>query len=186
MRFVERLSTREIRRSGRGRKTVQRAVRSGAPRYRGASVSSKLDPFKEEVERLCTLTRAGRDARAGVDSELGCWAARQSSTIICREVRPRYLPPADDFGGAPSLGQARSSRSTCSDLGDRCRSGTASCAGVRGAHDAGLLAGRGGRTNDFRPALCQGQLKSHPPAPVEKSDLADPAGRRRVIRSTAC
>jgi transposase len=54
MRFVERLSIREIaRRTGHDRKTVQRAVRSDTPpRYVRAPTGSKLDPFKEEIERL--------------------------------------------------------------------------------------------------------------------------------------
>jgi transposase len=54
MRFVERLSIREIaRRTGYDRKTVQRAIRSdGPPRYVRASGGSKLDPFRDEIERL--------------------------------------------------------------------------------------------------------------------------------------
>jgi transposase len=52
--FVERLSIREIaRRTGHDRKTVQRAIRSDAPpSYRRAPAGSKLDPFKDEIERL--------------------------------------------------------------------------------------------------------------------------------------
>jgi hypothetical protein len=54
LRFVERLSIREIaRRTGHDRKTVQRAIRSERPpRYERAPRGSKLDPFKDEVERL--------------------------------------------------------------------------------------------------------------------------------------
>jgi transposase len=54
MGFVERLSIREIaRRTGRDRKTVQRAIRSDAPpRYARTSAGSKLDPFKDEIGRL--------------------------------------------------------------------------------------------------------------------------------------
>ena len=53
MRFVERLSIREIaRRTGHDRKTVQRAVRSDQPpRYVRAPARSKLDPFKDEIGR---------------------------------------------------------------------------------------------------------------------------------------
>jgi hypothetical protein len=54
MRFAGRLSIREIaRRTPHDRKTVQRAIRSDVPpRYARASAGSKLDPFKDEIERL--------------------------------------------------------------------------------------------------------------------------------------
>jgi hypothetical protein len=54
MRFVERLSIREIaRRTGPDRTTVQRVIRSGAPpRYVSAPTGSQLDLFKGEIERL--------------------------------------------------------------------------------------------------------------------------------------
>jgi hypothetical protein len=54
MRFVERLSIREIaRRTGHDRKPVQCAIRSDAPPcYVRASAGSKLDPFKDEIDWL--------------------------------------------------------------------------------------------------------------------------------------
>ncbi len=54
MHVVEGLSIREIAsRTGRDRNTVRAALRSPAPpRYRRTAQRSKLDPFKEEIERL--------------------------------------------------------------------------------------------------------------------------------------
>ncbi len=55
--FVKRLSIREIvRRTGHGRNTIRRALRSGAPpEYRRPPRPSKLDPFRDEVQRLLRL-----------------------------------------------------------------------------------------------------------------------------------
>ena len=52
--FVKRLSIKEIvRRSGHGRNTIRRALRSGeAPRDRRPPRPSKLDPFRDEIHRL--------------------------------------------------------------------------------------------------------------------------------------
>ncbi len=52
--FVKRLSIKEIvRRTGHGRNTIRRALRSGQPpRYRRPLRPSKLDPFRDEVHRL--------------------------------------------------------------------------------------------------------------------------------------
>ena len=52
--FVKRLSIKEIvRRTGHGRNTIRRALRSGEPpRYRRPPRPSKLDPFRDEVHRL--------------------------------------------------------------------------------------------------------------------------------------
>ena len=54
MHFVAGLSIKEIvRRTGRDRNTVRRALRSQEPpRYRRAERPSKLDPFREEIHRL--------------------------------------------------------------------------------------------------------------------------------------
>jgi len=54
MYFVGRLSIKEIvRRSGHGRNTVRRALRSGEPPvYRRPPRASKLDPFRDEIDRL--------------------------------------------------------------------------------------------------------------------------------------
>ena len=52
--LVKRLSIKEIvRRTGRGRNTIRRALRSAeAPHYRRPPRPSKLDPFREEIHRL--------------------------------------------------------------------------------------------------------------------------------------
>jgi transposase len=52
--FVKRLSIKEIvRRTGHGRNTIRRALRSGEPpRYRRPPRPSKLDPFRDEAHRL--------------------------------------------------------------------------------------------------------------------------------------
>jgi hypothetical protein len=54
MREVDGLSIHEIvRRTGHDRNTVRRALRrEGPPRYERASRPSKLDPFKDEIQRL--------------------------------------------------------------------------------------------------------------------------------------
>jgi transposase len=54
MKEVERLSIHEIvRRTGHDRNTVRRALRrEGPPQYRRPKRPSKLDPFKDEIQRL--------------------------------------------------------------------------------------------------------------------------------------
>ena len=54
MHVVERLSIKEIgRRTGRDRKTIRRALRSDVPPcYRRPPRRSKLDPFRDEIDRL--------------------------------------------------------------------------------------------------------------------------------------
>jgi transposase len=54
MHFVGGVSIKEIaRRTGRDRNTVRRALRSeGPPGYRRPVRASKLDPFREEIQRL--------------------------------------------------------------------------------------------------------------------------------------
>jgi hypothetical protein len=67
-------------------KTAQRAIRSDAPpRYARARAGSKLDPFKDEIERCCVPTRGCR-AR-------GCLSA----------VRGRFLGCAACVGGPPDM-----------------------------------------------------------------------------------
>jgi transposase len=100
MRFVERLSIREIaRRTGRDRKTVQRAIRSDAPRrYVRAPRGSKLDPFKDEIERLLQSDPRlpGRRVRELL-AELGYRGGKTILDDYLREVRPRYLPRPRTF-----------------------------------------------------------------------------------------
>ena len=67
MHFVERLSIKEIlRRTGRVRKTIRRALRSELPpHYRRPPRPSKLDPFREDIERLLLVVWAGLAWGAG-------------------------------------------------------------------------------------------------------------------------
>jgi transposase len=98
--FVERLSIREIaRRTGHDRKTVQRAVRSDAPpRYVRAPVGSKLDPFKDEIERLLQADPRLPGTRVReLLSELGYRGGKTILDDYLREVRPRYLPRPRTF-----------------------------------------------------------------------------------------
>ena len=95
MRFVEGLAIREIaRRTGRDRKTVQRAVRaSEPPRYRRALAGSKLDPVKEEIHRLLRADPRLPGTRVReLIGELGCGASKTLVDNYLREVRPLYLP----------------------------------------------------------------------------------------------
>jgi transposase len=95
MHFVERLSIKEVqRRTGRDRKTIRRALRSAEPpRYRRPPRPSKLDPFRDEIDRLLRADPRlpGKRIRELIE-ELGY---RGSKTILddyLRELRPRYLP----------------------------------------------------------------------------------------------
>jgi hypothetical protein len=94
MRFVEGLAIREIaRRTGRDRKAVQRAVRSGEPpRYRRTVSGSKLDPVKEEIRRLLRSDPRMPGTRVReLIGELGCEASKTLVDRYLREVRPLNL-----------------------------------------------------------------------------------------------
>lgn len=100
MRFVERLSIREIaRRTGHDRKTVQKAIRSDSPpRYARPSGGSKLDPFKDEIERLLLADPRLPGTRVReLLWELGYRGGRTILDDYLREVRPRYLPRPRTF-----------------------------------------------------------------------------------------
>jgi hypothetical protein len=61
MRFVERLSIARSPAAPAMAETAQRAICSDAPpRYARARAGSKLDPFKDEIERCCVRTRGCR------------------------------------------------------------------------------------------------------------------------------
>lgn len=95
MRFVEGLAIREIaRRTGRDRKTVQRAVRSSEPpRYQRPAGVSKLDPFKEEIHRLLRSDPRLPGTRVReLIGEMGCTASKSLLSNYLQEVRPLYLP----------------------------------------------------------------------------------------------
>jgi len=86
---------REIaRRTGRDRKTVQRAVRaSEPPRYRREPAGSKLDPAKEEIHRLLRGDQRMPGTRVReLIAELGFGASKTLVDNYLREVRQLYLP----------------------------------------------------------------------------------------------
>jgi hypothetical protein len=95
MHFVERLSIKEIhRRTGRDRKTIRRALRCEVPpRYRRPPRLSKLDPFRDEIDRLLRLEPRlpGKRIRELI-VELGYEGGKTILDDYLREVRPRYLP----------------------------------------------------------------------------------------------
>ncbi|MGH3030435.1 MAG: IS21 family transposase [Gaiellaceae bacterium] len=98
--FVKRLSIREIvRRTGHGRNTVRRALRSGGPpRYRRPPRPSKLDPFRDEVHRLlCSDARLpGKRVRELLE-EQGYAGSKTILDDYLREVRPLFLPRPRTF-----------------------------------------------------------------------------------------
>ena len=98
--FVKRLSIKEIvRRTGHGRNTIRRALRSGQPpRYRRPLRPSKLDPFRDEVHRL--LRAAPRLPGTRVRELLEEQGYAGGKTILddyLREVRPLFLPRPRTF-----------------------------------------------------------------------------------------
>jgi transposase len=98
--FVKRLSIKEIaRRTGRGRNTIRRALRSSeAPRYRRPTRPSKLDPFRDEIHRLL-----GADPRLPgkrireLLAEQGYVGSKTILDDYLREVRPLFLPRPRTF-----------------------------------------------------------------------------------------
>jgi transposase len=88
------LSIKEIvRRTGHGRNTVRRALRSGeAPRYRRPPRPSKLDPFREEVHRLLRADPRlpGTRVRELLE-EQGYDGGKTILDDYLREVRPLFL-----------------------------------------------------------------------------------------------
>ena len=100
MRFVERLSIREIaRRTGHDRKTVQRRIRSDVPpRYTRTPGGSKLDPFKDEIDRLLSADPKLPGTRVReLLNELGYAGSKTILDDYLREARPRHLPRPRTF-----------------------------------------------------------------------------------------
>ena len=92
MRFVERLSIREIaRRTGHDRKRPSGRSAPMPRPYARARAGSKLDPFKDEIERCCVPTRGCRAC--------GCLSA----------VRGRFLGCAACVGG-PAFSSTRAAK----------------------------------------------------------------------------
>ena len=93
--YVKRLSIKEIaRRSGLSRNTVRKALRSsGAPAYRRRPRPSKLDPFREEIQRL--LREDPRLPGQRIRELLAEQGYQGGKTILddyLRQLRPLYLP----------------------------------------------------------------------------------------------
>jgi transposase len=100
MHFVCGLSIKEIvRRTGRDRNTVRRALRSTAPpKYSRTPVPSKLDPFKDEIHRLLREDPKlpGQRVRELIEP-LGYEGSKTILDDYLREVRPLFAPPARVF-----------------------------------------------------------------------------------------
>ncbi len=98
--FVKRLSIKEIvRRTGHGRNTVRRALRSvEPPRYRRPPRPSKLDPFREEIHRLLRTDPRlpGKRLRELIE-EQGYTGGKTILDDYLREVRPLFLPRPRTF-----------------------------------------------------------------------------------------
>jgi len=98
--LVERLSIKEIvRRTGHGRNTIRRALRSGElPWYRRPPRPSKLDPFREEIHRLLREEPRlpGRRVRELLE-EQGYAGGKTILDDYLREVRPLFLPRPRTF-----------------------------------------------------------------------------------------
>src|SRR5436190_3664367 len=98
--FVRRLSIKEIvRRTGHGRNTIRRALRSGEPpRYRRPPRPSKLDPFRDEIHRLLRKDSRlpGKRVRELLE-EQGYVGGKTILDDYLREVRPLFLPRPRTF-----------------------------------------------------------------------------------------
>jgi transposase len=98
--FVKRLSIKEIvRRTGHGRNTIRRALRSvEPPRYRRPPRPSKLDPFREEINRLLrTDPRLPGKRLRELLEEQGYAGGKTILDDYLREVRPLFLPRPRTF-----------------------------------------------------------------------------------------
>jgi transposase len=93
--FVKRLSIKEIvRRTGHGRNTIRRALRAGeAPTYCRVPRPSKLDPFREEIDRLLRedARLPGKRVRELLE-EQGYDGGKTILDDYLREVRSLFLP----------------------------------------------------------------------------------------------
>jgi transposase len=94
--FVEGVSIREIhRRTGLHRETIRRALAAKRPPAyrRRAKAPSKLDPFKEEIERLLAADHRIPGTRIReLLCELGYEGGKTILDAHLREVRPRFTP----------------------------------------------------------------------------------------------
>jgi transposase len=95
MHFVDGVSIREIRRrTGLHRETIRRALAAKRPpAYCRAKAPSKLDPFKEEIERLLRSDHRMPGTRIReLIAELGYEGGKTILDDHLREVRPRFAP----------------------------------------------------------------------------------------------
>jgi transposase len=95
MHFVDGVSIREIhRRTGLHRETIRRALASKRPpAYRREKAPSKLDPFKEEIERLLLGNHRMPGTRIReLIAELGYGGGKTILDDHLREVRPCFTP----------------------------------------------------------------------------------------------
>jgi transposase len=96
MHFVEGVSIREIhRRTGLHRETIRRALAAQRPPAyrRRVGAPSKLDPFKEEIERLLRAEHRIPNTRIReLIGELGYEGGKTILDAHLREVRPRFTP----------------------------------------------------------------------------------------------
>ncbi|MGD9737758.1 MAG: IS21 family transposase [Solirubrobacterales bacterium] len=95
MHLIDGISIREIhRRTGLHRETIRRALATERPpAYRRAKGASKLDPFKEEIERLLRADHRlpGTRVRELIE-ELGYEGGKTILDDHLREVRPHFTP----------------------------------------------------------------------------------------------
>lgn len=95
MHFIDGVSIREIRRrTGLHRETIRRALAAKhPPAYRRAKAPSKLDPFKEEIERLLRSDHRIPGTRIReLIAELGYEGGKTILDDHLREVRPCFAP----------------------------------------------------------------------------------------------
>jgi len=95
MHLVDGVSIKEIsRRTGLARNTVRATLRSDQPpRYERAPRPSKLDPFKEEIERLLRAEPRIPNTRIReLICELGYEGGKTILDVHLREARPRFAP----------------------------------------------------------------------------------------------
>jgi transposase len=95
MHLIDGVSIREIhRRTGLHRETIRRALATERPpAYRREKTPSKLDPFKEEIERLLQSDHRIPGTRIReLIAELGYGGGKTILDDHLREVRPRFTP----------------------------------------------------------------------------------------------
>jgi len=95
MHFVDGVSIREIHRcTGVHRETIRRALAAKRPpAYRRAKAPSKIDPFKEEIERLLRSDHRIPGTRIReLIAEVGYEGGKTILDDYLREVRPRFAP----------------------------------------------------------------------------------------------